>query len=226
MPGSWTLEQGITFAKHIVAECGSRVSQEPFVFHSNEAVPEDWTEEDVKKLNRVVWALVNTPLTWEAIEYVWTVSIMPMDSKWRESLNASSDPKLPHLLDNFFSWLWWDTPEEGTYVPGLTFRIFIEDCREVVVRTFGNDALRQEEEAAMTEFVNIWLKGRHLKAEAPAPLSEDPHFRLYAHFKTELITDKQRAEAAQHVAEFLAIKARREGPTVAAEWPVPATEAT
>lgn len=80
-----------------------------------------------------------------------------MDSKWRESLNASSDPKLPHLLDNFFSWLWWDAPEEGTYVPGLTFRIFIEDCREVVVCTFGNDALRQEEEAAMTEFINIWL---------------------------------------------------------------------
>ena len=42
-------------------------------------------------------------------------------------------------------------------MPGLTFRVFIEEWREVVVRTFGNDALRQEEEAAMTEFVNIWL---------------------------------------------------------------------
>ncbi|EPS99689.1 hypothetical protein FOMPIDRAFT_1050471 [Fomitopsis schrenkii] len=81
----------------------------------------------------------------------------------------------------------------------------------------------------MTEFVNIWLKGRHLKAKAPAPPSEqdeDPHFRPYTRFKTELVTDEQRAEAAQQMAEFLAMKARGEAPAVAAEWPVPTTEAT
>lgn len=76
MPGTWTLEQGAVFAKSVAAARRSRITREPFIFNAREAVPEDWTEEQVKQLNRVVWALVNTPLTWEAIESIWSECIM------------------------------------------------------------------------------------------------------------------------------------------------------
>ena len=76
MPGTWTLEEGIAAAKEIAREHKTRVTREPFRFASNEKIPTDWTEEHISKLNRVVWALLNTPLTWDAIEEIWTTSIM------------------------------------------------------------------------------------------------------------------------------------------------------
>ena len=76
MPGTWTLEEGIAAAKEIAREHKTRVTREPFRFASNEKIPTDWTEEHIAKLNRVVWALLNTPLTWDAIEEIWTTSIM------------------------------------------------------------------------------------------------------------------------------------------------------
>ena len=76
MPGTWTLEEGIAAAKEIAREHKTRVTREPFHFASNEKIPTDWTEEHIAKLNRVVWALLNTPLTWDAIEEIWTTSIM------------------------------------------------------------------------------------------------------------------------------------------------------
>ena len=76
MPGTWTLEEGIAAAKEIAREHKTRVTREPFRFASNEEIPTDWTEEHIAKLNRVVWALLNTPLTWDAIEEIWTTSIM------------------------------------------------------------------------------------------------------------------------------------------------------
>ena len=76
MPGTWTLEEGIAAAKEIAREHKTRVTREPFRFTSNEKIPTDWTEEHIAKLNRVVWALLNTPLTWDAIEEIWTTSIM------------------------------------------------------------------------------------------------------------------------------------------------------
>ena len=76
MPGTWTLEEGIAAAKEITREHKTRVTREPFRCASNEKIPTDWTEEHIAKLNRVVWALLNTPLTWDAIEEIWTTSIM------------------------------------------------------------------------------------------------------------------------------------------------------
>ena len=76
MPGTWTLEEGIAAAKEIAREHKTRVTREPFRFASIEKIPTDWTEEHIAKLNRVVWALLNTPLTWDAIEEIWTTSIM------------------------------------------------------------------------------------------------------------------------------------------------------
>ena len=76
MPGTWTLEEGIAAAKEIAREHKTRVTREPFCFASNEKIPTDWTEEHIAKLNRVVWALLNTPLTWDVIEEIWTTSIM------------------------------------------------------------------------------------------------------------------------------------------------------
>lgn len=42
-------------------------------------------------------------------------------------------------------------------MPGLTFGVFNEIWRDVVVRTFGEDASLSDEESAMLDFVNIWL---------------------------------------------------------------------
>ena len=39
-------------------------------------IPGPKSQEHIAKLNRVVWALLNTPLTWDAIEEIWTTSIM------------------------------------------------------------------------------------------------------------------------------------------------------
>ena len=36
----------------------------------------DWREEHIAKLNHIMWALLNTPLTWDTIEEIWTTSIM------------------------------------------------------------------------------------------------------------------------------------------------------
>lgn len=76
MPGQWTLEEGISFTKQIIDTLGATVTRKPFVFIRNEKIPTEWTVEDVKKLNRVVWALLRTPLTWEAIEVIWKTYIM------------------------------------------------------------------------------------------------------------------------------------------------------
>lgn len=76
MPGQWTLEEGIAFTTQIVGTLGAKVTRKPFEFIRNEKIPTEWTAEDVKKLNRVVWALLLTPLTWEAIEDIWKTYIM------------------------------------------------------------------------------------------------------------------------------------------------------
>lgn len=76
MPGQWTLEEGIVFTTQIIDTLGAKVTRKPFELICNEKIPTEWMAEDVKKLNHVVWALLLTPLTWEAIDDIWKMYII------------------------------------------------------------------------------------------------------------------------------------------------------
>ena len=76
---------------------------------------------------------------------------------WRTSLNGASHLNFPHLLHNLFDWLCWDSPEEGAWVPGLTFEAFNVEWRDVVVESFDENSSKEEQEEAMQAFIDIWL---------------------------------------------------------------------
>ena len=75
MPGEWTLKQGIDFAQAKAKTVKPKVRRKAFNF-KNSDVPRKWTAKHIQWLNRLAWALLRTPLRWDAIEVVWTVYIM------------------------------------------------------------------------------------------------------------------------------------------------------
>ncbi|EPS99696.1 hypothetical protein FOMPIDRAFT_88593 [Fomitopsis schrenkii] len=211
MPGQWTLEEGMAFTTQIVDTLGAKVTRKPFKFIRNEKIPTKWTAEDIKKLNHVVWALLRTPLTWEAIEVIWKTYIM------------SSDCTLPHLLFNLFEWLYWDHPGEGAWLDDVTFKVFNLEWRDVTVHTFDENSPREEQEEVMQAFADIWIKGRQLSDIAPPPPSDDdevPEYCPYKEYKTWLVSAQEREKAENEAKEYLAKKAVGKAPKSMAEWPL------
>ena len=61
------------------------------------------------------------------------------------------------MLHNFFDWLFWDTPEEDAWTPGLTFEDFNVEWRDVNARNFDENSTLEEKMEGMRPFVEIWL---------------------------------------------------------------------
>ena len=76
---------------------------------------------------------------------------------WRVSLNGAPSLELPHLLHNLFDWLFWDAPEEGAWIPGLTFEDFNVKWRKVAIDAFDENSSEDDKSKAMQAFVDVWL---------------------------------------------------------------------
>ncbi|KAH9921004.1 uncharacterized protein B0H18DRAFT_956775 [Fomitopsis serialis] len=218
MVGTWGMEKVRNYLRKVALEAGHRLSErDVFVFTDHPPRWDDWTEEDLMLLNRMLRALYNSPASFKVFEMI--VATYLLTEAWREEMNCvPKAKKFPRLTDICFDWQWWDAPAEGAWKEGLDFKTFATGWRNVKPKWWGKKWSPADQEAAMRPFAEIWLSNDRLNPATPVQDREDeddPHSEGYE-IDVGRVTGDDCRKAQRQAEIYLAWKAKGRAPAAMA----------
>ncbi|KAH9910506.1 uncharacterized protein B0H18DRAFT_963235 [Fomitopsis serialis] len=192
----------------------------PLEFTDQPPERHEWTEEMVERMNRTIRALLNSPVSYEALDEIlkWYL----LDERWRHSLNYVPKGILfPRVLDECFAWQYWDEPAEGAWKEGLSLETFLSEWRQCQVKEWDIRTPKEEEDAGMQAFAEIWLHNDHLYSGTPVQEFEDTDApTMMYEIDRGRVTDEDRKKAMQRRGIYLAMKAKGHAPAAMSD-PIP-----
>ncbi|KAH9910350.1 uncharacterized protein B0H18DRAFT_963474 [Fomitopsis serialis] len=220
MVGTWTLEDVKQYLREAATEAQLDIEERgPLEFTDQPPERHEWTEEMVERMNRTIRALLNSPVSYEALDEIlkWYL----LDERWRHSLNYVPKGILfPRVLDECFAWQYWDEPAEGAWKEGLSLETFLSEWRQCQVKEWDIRTPKEEEDAGMQAFAEIWLR-EYFVFWDPCP-GVRGHRRPTMMYEIDRgrVTDEDRKKAMQRRGIYLAMKAKGHAPAAMSD-PIP-----